>query len=71
MRHNPHLIQMAKEPGVRISVQDGLKHGFKTDDRVIVKINEAFISARIELDDTLPTKRLCFRLGFMRSPSMN
>lgn len=68
MKHNPHVIQLAKEPRVRIHPQEGSKRGIKDGDRVNIKADGNTISAKIKLDEGISHGTVVLPLGFEQVP---
>lgn len=68
MKHNPHLIQMAKEPTVRLHPQEAKKRGIRESEMVRLKANGKSITAKIHLDSTVALKTIVLPLGFDQIP---
>lgn len=68
MKHNPHLIQLAKEPRIRLHPQDGAKRGLQNGQRVTVKANNSTLSAKVKLDDKVAEGTVVLPLGFEECP---
>lgn len=64
MQHDPHLIQLSKEPRVRISLKEGVKRGFKDGDFVKITLDGHFIVAKIKLDERVAHGTVVIPLGF-------
>lgn len=60
MKENLHLIQLAKEPKIRINPKEAAKRNLRSGDTVQI----ADISAKIELDDTVAERTVLIPLGF-------
>ncbi len=69
MKHNKHLVQMAKEPCVRINPIEGMKREIRNNDWVDLSAHEgSFIKAKVELDERVPTGTIVLPLGFESFP---
>src|SRR5262249_18361490 len=68
MKHDPHVIQLAKEPRVRIHPQEGSKRGIK--DNSEVQLNGT-ITAKVLFDDQVSEGTVVIPLGFDEIPAHN
>ncbi len=69
MKHNSHVIQLAKEPKVRIHPQEGTKRGLQTNDKIRISANGNSISAKVKLDDKVAMNTAVIPLGFEQLPA--
>lgn len=65
MQHNEHLIQLAKEPRIRLHS----KSGFTDDDRVEIRYQNRSIRGKIALDRTVAENTVIIPLGFDTIPT--
>jgi NADH-quinone oxidoreductase subunit G len=68
MKHNPHLIQLSKEPKVRIHPQEATKRGIQSGDTVQLSANGNTISAKVKLDEGVSEGTIVLPLGFAQVP---
>lgn len=68
MRHNPHVIQLAKVPGIRLHPNEGIKRGFKDGEVVEIIGNEARFKGKLQFDDKVAEETLVLPLGFPEIP---
>jgi NADH-quinone oxidoreductase subunit G len=68
MLHDPHLIQLAKEPRVRIHPSEGKKRGIDNGDLVRLRRGEKTIAAQVALDDKVALQTLVLPLVFPKVP---
>lgn len=68
MKHNPHVIQLAQEPRVRIHPSEGEKRGLKSGDTVRLAHNGNSISAKIKFDEKIALRTTVIPLGFDALP---
>ncbi len=68
MQHNPHLVQMVKDPCVRLHPTEGTKRRITNDDRVRVSVGGNTISAKVKLDMNVAEGALVLPLGFAELP---
>ncbi len=64
MKHDPHLVWMAKEPRVRLHPKEGQKRSIQNDDTVRIKANGNSFVAKIKLDERVAEKTIILPLGF-------
>ncbi len=64
MKHDPHLIWLAKEPMLRLQDQEGLKQGLKDGDTVRVSANGNSIVAKVRFDKRVAEGTIVLPLGF-------
>jgi NADH-quinone oxidoreductase subunit G len=60
MRHNSHVVNLAKEPKVRIHPRDAIHHDFKENDSVMI----GSINGRIQFDSQVAEGTVVLPLGF-------
>jgi NADH-quinone oxidoreductase subunit G len=65
MRHNKHLLQMAKKPTLRLHPAEGEKRGLKMGDRVLVN---GLVLGTLELDGIVSEGTIVLPLGFPELP---
>lgn len=68
MKHNPRLLEMAKQPFVRLNPREGGKRSLSNNSRVIIRANGASITATLRLDDTVADGTVVLPLGFPEVP---
>lgn len=68
MRHNMHLIQLAKEPKARINLNEAAKRGLKEGDIVCLQANEQSIFMQIKVDRSVADDTIVLPLGFEKKP---
>lgn len=68
MRHDSHLIQLAKEGCVRIHHYDGESMGIKEGDNVRIKNNDKAITARVRLDKRVSRGTIVLPIGIQQVP---
>lgn len=68
MLHNPHLIQMAKEPRARLNPKTAQSLNIKSDDKVQITSNLAAITAKALLDEGVAMETIVLPLGFTDLP---
>jgi NADH-quinone oxidoreductase subunit G len=68
MKHNPHLVQLSKEPCVRIHPKEGQKRGIQSGDTLQLTANDNTISAKVKLDDGVSEGTIVLPLGFAQVP---
>lgn len=68
MKHNPHLIQMAKEPRVRMHPGEAEKRSLKEGQKVQLSINGYSLSAALRLDERVAEQTVVLPLGFDKLP---
>lgn len=71
MKHNKHLIQVAKEPFVLIHPEEGKRRGVKCGDRVAIKSGGNEIEAKVKLDKMVSEGTVVLPLGFDEVPVQN
>jgi NADH-quinone oxidoreductase subunit G len=64
MEHDPHLVQLAKEPRLKVHPQEGKKRGLEEDDDVRVTANGNSIVAKIRFDERVAENTIVIPLGF-------
>lgn len=63
MKHNPHVVELAKEPTVRLHPRDALDRGLK-EGPVSITAKGSKISAKLKLDEKVAHGTLVIPLGF-------
>lgn len=71
MKHNTHVLQLVKEPRVRMNPQEAANRGFKEGDKVKVSANENSVSALLQLDKQVALRTVVLPLGFPEVPVHN
>lgn len=69
MKHDPHLIQLAKEPRVRLHPIDGAKRGVHQNDQITLSVGNNAITAKVKLDDRVAEGTVVIPLGFDQVPA--
>lgn len=64
MKHDPHLVHMAKSPRIRLAPHEGEARGLKDEDKVRVSANGQSIVAKVKLDEGVAKGTLVLPLGF-------
>lgn len=68
MKHNPHVIQLSKEPRMRLNLIEGAKRGIKEGDFVRVSVLEGSITGKVKLDARVAPGTIVLPLGFDELP---
>lgn len=68
MKHNPHLIQLAREPRARLHPDEGLKRGIQDGDLIFLNHQGHSISAKVTFDKGVAEKTIVLPLGFSDLP---
>ena len=68
MQHDPHLIQLSKEPRIRMHLSDALKLGLKNDSIVRLSLNGATLQGKVRLDSGVAKGTVVLPLGFPELP---
>jgi len=68
MKHNAHLVQMAKEPRIRLNSREGEKRGVRDGDLIRVKSNGKMLMGQVKVDDGVADGTLVLPLGFEEVP---
>lgn len=68
MKHNPHVIQLAKEPAVRIHPNEGIKRSLNHGDIICLKANGNSITAKLKFDKKVSEGTIVLPLGFDEIP---
>ncbi len=69
MKHNPHVIQLTKEPRVRLHPSEGAKRALNDGDVVRLSSNGNAITAKIKLDKRVAEGTIVIPLGFDQIPA--
>lgn len=64
MLHDPHLIQLVKEPYLRLNHKEGAKRNIKDGDKVRLASNGQSFSAKVKIDDGVADGTIVIPLGF-------
>lgn len=68
MKHNPHLLQLAKFPGVRVHPEEGAKRGFADKERARIAANGVSVQASLTFDAAVASGTVVLPLGFEEYP---
>ncbi|WP_249274111.1 NADH-quinone oxidoreductase subunit NuoG [Parachlamydia sp. AcF125] len=68
MKHNPHLIHLAKEPFIRINPLEGQRRGLMNGDQVKISARGNTIVGQLKLDKNVAQKTVVLPLGFPQLP---
>lgn len=68
MNHNPHVVKLAKNPGIRINPVEANKRNLKNDDMVQVSSTENTIAGKLRIDVNVAEGTLVLPLGFPEIP---
>lgn len=69
MKHNPHVVQLAKEPYVRLNLVEGQRRGLKTGENVKILAHGTSITAKIKLDERVAEGAVVIPIGFQQIPA--
>ncbi|MDP1834723.1 MAG: NADH-quinone oxidoreductase subunit NuoG [Chlamydiales bacterium] len=64
MKHNAHLVQMAKEPRMRINPLEAAKRGIKNNDSVSISANGNTLVIKARIDKDVAEGTIVLPLGF-------
>ncbi len=64
MKHDSHLLELAKEPCLRLFPQEGKKRGIHDGDMVCVTASHNTIRAKVKLDARVAEGTIVFPIGF-------
>ncbi|MFA6916814.1 MAG: NADH-quinone oxidoreductase subunit NuoG [Parachlamydiales bacterium] len=64
MKHDPHLIQLAKSPFIRIHPKEALVRSLKDGDKVRLSANEKSITGKVKLDSNVADNTIVLPVGF-------
>lgn len=68
MKHDPHVIQLAKSPKVRMHLIEGAKRGIKEGDKIRLSANGNSLMATVKLDAKVAAGTIVVPLGFPEIP---
>lgn len=68
MKHDPHLVKLAKEPFIRIHPKEALVRSLKDGDKVQLSSKEKSITGKIKLDPRVAESTVVLPLGFESLP---
>lgn len=68
MKHNPHVMKLAKNPGARIHSSEGIKRRLTDGDKIKITGNGATIEGWVKFDDKVAEKTIVLPLGFSEIP---
>ncbi len=69
MKHDPHLIQLAKAPRLRMHPKEAEKKGLQNGDMVLLTANGQSIRAKIKYDSQVAEETVVIPLGFDEIPA--
>lgn len=69
MKHDPHLIQLAKAPRLRMHPKEAEKKGLRNGDLVLLSANGRSIQAKIKCDSQVAEETVVIPLGFDQIPA--
>jgi NADH-quinone oxidoreductase subunit G len=64
MKHDSHLIQLAKKPKAWLHPSEGEMHGLKAGEKVLLAVGESEIIAEIGFDEGVAKQTIVLPLGF-------
>jgi NADH-quinone oxidoreductase subunit G len=64
MQHNPRLVELAKEPRIRLHPNEGMKRGIKNGSVANLSKNGCLIPVKIKLDEKVAEHTAVIPLGF-------
>jgi NADH-quinone oxidoreductase subunit G len=64
MKHDPHLVWLAKEPRLRLHPKEGQARGIQDNDTVRIKANGNSLVAKVKWDERVAEKTVVIPLGF-------
>jgi len=68
MKHDTHLVQLAKEPRIKLHPSDAAKQGIESGMRLRVNHGENAFSAKVSLDEKVAKGTVVLPLGFRQVP---
>lgn len=68
MRHNAHVVELAKSPRVRMNPFEAVKRGLKEGEKISVCANGNAIAAKVSIDDRVSLGTVVLPLGFSKVP---
>lgn len=68
MKHNPHLLQVVKEPSIRLNPHEAAKRKIKEGDTIQLSGNGNAITAKIKLDERVADNTVVLPIGFEEIP---
>lgn len=71
MLHNSHLVELAKEPCVRLHPQEANQQGIQNGEMVNISANGQTIAAKVKCDERIASGTLVLPLGFPEVPAQN
>lgn len=69
MKRNTHLVQMSKDPMMRVHPQEGLKRGLQDGNRVKASSANGEMIAKVNFDEKVALGTIVLPLGFEECPS--
>lgn len=69
VNNDPHVSKLVKEPRFRLSINDGIKFGLRTGDRIKATINGNTISGKVKLEEKVASGTIVIPLGFNEIPA--
>lgn len=64
MRHNSHLVQLAKEPCVRLNEKEAQKRGLKDGQTISLRTSDGQIQAKLKIEQLVAEGTVVLPLGF-------
>lgn len=68
MLHNPHTVQLAEEPRIRIHPLEGIKRNIESEGRVRISANGRSLIGKVKLDNRIAPGAVVLPLGFAEIP---
>lgn len=68
MQHNAHVIELVKDPCVRLHPSDGAKRSIKDGDKVSLRASGNVVNAKAKLDERVAKGAVVLPLGFPEVP---
>jgi NADH-quinone oxidoreductase subunit G len=69
MQHNPHLLQLAKSPSIRLHPQEAAKRNINDGAQVNVSTKKGTLTAKLKYDDKVALSTVVVPLGFKELPA--
>ena len=64
MKENPHLLEMVKEPHIRLHPIEGAKRSLNNGDMVKLSSQNGTLTAKVKLDDKVAENTVVVPIGF-------
>lgn len=68
MKHDPHLIKLAKEPKIRLNAKEANKRDLQNGDVVRISCNGQSIIGKLQVDQAIADRTVVLPLGFSQIP---